>query len=141
MSRKLSMIAILMAMAITFSSCGVMFGGSRYEAKIVAKDRPNADIYVNGEKVGRGTASLMHKRNKSMTVELKEDGCDTTTKVYDKAFRAGSFILSAFTWGLIGIGIDLGTGASYKPDHKHDATIKKLSDKTYQFEVPSNCKK
>jgi hypothetical protein len=30
--------------AYFFNSCGVMFGGSRYEGTIVAKDHPNAQI-------------------------------------------------------------------------------------------------
>ena len=29
--------------------------------------------------------------------------------------------------GIIGIGVDLGTGASYKPDHNNDPNIKKLN--------------
>ena len=137
MQRKISLVAMLLAITIMFSSCGVMFGGSRYEAKIVAKDRPNADIYVNGEKVGRGVATGLYKRNKSLKVELKEDGCETTVKNYENAFRTGNFILSVISWGIIGIAVDLGTGASYKPDHRHNPEIKKVSDKTYEFNVGS----
>ncbi|CAM3451615.1 PEGA domain-containing protein [Flavobacterium longum] len=141
MTKRLSIVALFLAMAVTFSSCGVMFGGSRYEAKIVAKDRPNADIYVNGEKIGRGTATGIYHRNQPLKVELKEDGCETTAKTYDKSFRTGNFILSVISWGLLGIIVDLATGASYKPDHRHDPSIKKVSDKTYQFEVASPCTK
>ena len=141
MQRKISIIAVLMAMAITFSSCGVMFGGSKYQAKIVAKDHPNADIYVNGEKAGRGTATGLYHRNKPLTVELKEEGCATTTKTYKKAFRTGNFILSVVSWGLLGLVVDLGTGASYKPDHRHNPEIKKVSDKEYEFNVESACGK
>ena len=141
MSKRLSIVALFLAMAVTFSSCGVMFGGSRYEAKIVAKDRPNADIYVNGEKVGRGTATALYQRNQPLKVELREEGCETTTKTYNKSFRTGNFILSVISWGLLGIIVDLATGASYKPDHRHDSSIKKVSDKTYEFEVGSPCNK
>ncbi|RZJ27217.1 MAG: hypothetical protein EOO48_12380 [Flavobacterium sp.] len=137
MRKRISTVALLLAMAVSFNSCGVMFGGSRYEGKIVAKDRPNADIYVNGEKAGRGTVSGIYPRNKSLKVELKEEGCETTTKTYDKAFRTGNFILSVVAWGIVGIVVDLATGASYKPDHRHNPDIKKISDKTYEFDVPS----
>ena len=76
------------------------------------------------------------------TVEVKEDGCAPKTQTFDKTFRTGNFILSAISWGIIGIGVDLGTGASYKPAHNSNPNIQKLSDKNYNFSVDySECKK
>ena len=56
-------------------------------------------------------------------------------KNFDNTFRTGNFILSVLSWGVLGIGVDLGTGAAYKPDHRNDPSIEKLSDKTYRFTV------
>jgi hypothetical protein len=55
---------------------------------------------------------------------MKEDGCDTKTQTFNNAFRTGNFILSVISWGFR-IGVDLGTGASYKPDHKNNPAIQK----------------
>jgi hypothetical protein len=133
--------AITISSSILLSSCGVMFGGSKYNANIKVKDHPNAEIYANGEKIGTGEVSTSFKRNQPLKVEVKQDKCQPKTKNFDNSFRTGNFILSAISWGLVGIAVDLGTGASYKPDHKNDPDIEKLSDKNYKFTVDySECK-
>ena len=38
-------------------------------------------------------------------------------------------------FGILGLGIDLGTGASYKPDHKFNDAIERKSDKEYTFTI------
>jgi hypothetical protein len=112
-----------------------MFGGSKFSGSIIAKDHPNAQIYVNGNKIGQGSAIGLYPRNRPLTVELKQDGCENKTQTFDNTFRTGNFILSLLTWGLVGIAIDLGTGASYKPDHKSNPAIEKMSDKNFTFMV------
>ena len=142
MKKRFTVIALSLSMLIFLNSCGVMFGGSRYEGTIVAKDHPNAQIYVDGQKMGNGQVTGLFPRNRALTVEMKEDGCDTKTQTFNNAFRTGNFIISVISWGLIGIGVDLGTGASYKPDHKNNPAIQKVSDKKYTFNVDySDCNK
>jgi hypothetical protein len=142
MKKRFTVIALSLSMLIFLNSCGVMFGGSRYEGTIVAKDHPNAQIYVDGQKMGNGQVTGLFPRNKALNVEMKEDGCDTKTQTFNNTFRTGNFILSVISWGLIGIGVDLGTGASYKPDHKSNPAIQKVSDKKYTFNVDySDCNK
>jgi hypothetical protein len=141
MKKRIAIAAISLSMLITLNSCGVMFGGSRYEGTITAKNHPNAEIIVNGEKAGKGSVTGLYPRNKPLVVEIKEEGCASKTQTFDKTFRAGNFILSAISWGLIGIGVDLGTGASYKPDHVNNKSIEKVSDKKFNFNVDySDCK-
>lgn len=129
-------------MTILLNSCGVIFGGSKYNGTIIAKDHPKADIYVDGKKLGTGKATALFPRDRALTVELKEEGCENKTVTYNKKFRTGNFILSILTFGIVGLGVDLGTGASYKPDHKHNPDVKKVSDKDYTFTVDGpNCTK
>jgi len=112
-----------------------MFGGSRYSGTITVKDHPNAEIYVDGNKLGDGEATGLFPRNRPLVVEVVENGCEKKTQTFDKSFRTGNFILSVISWGILGIGVDLGTGAAYKPAHNTNPSIKKLSDKKYTFEV------
>jgi hypothetical protein len=136
-TKVLSMLTLL---SVLISSCGVMFGGSKFSGSIVAKDHPNAKIYVNGNKIGQGTSVGLYPRNKPLTVELKQEGCESKTQTFDNTFRTGNFILSLLTWGLVGIAIDLGTGASYKPDHKSNPAIEKMNGKNFIFTVDySDC--
>jgi hypothetical protein len=113
--------AITFSSSILFTSCGVMFGGSKYNAHITVKDHPNAEIYANGEKMGNGEVSGLFKRNQPLTIEVKQDKCQPKTTNFNNAFRTGNFILSVFSWGLLGLGVDLGTGAAFKPDCKKRA--------------------
>ena len=104
--KKISIVALLLSMTILFNSCGVMFGGSKYNGTITVKDHPNAEIYVNGKKLGNGTATSLFPRNKDLAVEVRESGCETKTQTFNNAFRTGNFILSVVSWGLLGILVD-----------------------------------
>ena len=142
MKKRITIIALSMSMAILLNSCGVMFGGSKYQGTIVAKDHPNAEIYVDGKKMGNGQVTALFPRNKELNVELREEGCEPKKQTFEKAFRTGNFILSVLSFGLAGIAVDLGTGASYKPKHKNNPSVQKMSDKDYTFNVDYNeCKK
>ncbi len=140
MFKKITLAFVAASLLMLNSSCGVMFGGSKYTATIIAKDRPNADIYVDGQNVGKGTAKGKFPRNKPLAVELREEGCESQTLTYNRAFRTGNFILSIISWGIIGIAADLGSGAAYKPDHKDNPAVKKNSTKDFTFTVESPCK-
>ncbi|MEQ9301746.1 MAG: hypothetical protein RIF33_24410 [Cyclobacteriaceae bacterium] len=118
------------------SSCGVMFGGSKFVGYIEAKDHPEAEIYVDGQKKGKGSSSDIYARNRPLVVELRQDGCENQTTTYYQTFRTGNFILSVITWGLIGLGVDLGTGAAYKPDHRGYSDIERVNDRNYTIKVP-----
>jgi len=140
--KKALFCAMLIASALSMTSCGVIFGGSKYAGNISVKDHPNADIYVDGNKLGTGNVNGLFSRNRVLNVEVKENGCESKTQTFDKTFRTGNFILSAISWGIIGIGVDLGTGAAYKPAHDSNPNIQKINDKNYKFTVDySECKK
>ena len=140
--KKTLLFATLTVCTLSLNSCGVIFGGSKYAGNINVKDHPDAEIYVDGNKVGIGTANGLFSRNRPLSVEVKENGCEPKTQTFDKTFRTGNFILSVISWGIIGIGVDLGTGAAYKPAHNSNPNIQKLSDKNYNFTVDySECKK
>ena len=135
MKRCIKILSILTLSSFTLSSCGVIFGGSKFSASIIAENHTEAEIYINGDSVGTGTAVINHPRRTPLTVELKQDGCETRTQTFNNTFRTGNFVLTAITWGLIGMVIDLGTGACYKPNHKKNPSVEKLNDRNYVFTV------
>lgn len=117
------------------SSCGVIFGGSKYIGTVVAKDHPEAKIYVNGKMTGQGTSIGLYPRKNPLTVELREEGCNPKTYTFYSRFRVGSFVLSILNWGILGGLIDVGTGAAYKPDHINNPSIEKVGIKNFIFKV------
>lgn len=138
---SLLIVSVTLSSSVLLSSCGVIFGGSRYNANIIVKEHPNADIYANGQKVGTGSTIQSFKRNAPLHVEVKQDKCEPKKQIFTNTFRAGNFVLSLLSWGLVGVAVDLGTGASYKPDHKYNESIEKINDKDYVFRIDySECK-
>lgn len=135
MKTFLKVLFITLPCLFLFSSCGVMFGGSKFIGSVIVKDHPDAKIYVNGASVGQGTAIGRYPRNKPLIVELKQEGCEPKTETFYNTFRTGSFIMTFLTWGLLGALVDVATGASYKPDHKFNPAIEKLDMKNFVFTV------
>lgn len=122
-------------LCLSLSGCGVIFGGSMYNASIIVRNNPDAQIYVNGNKIGKGAAIRSYHRNRPLTVELRDQNCEPQFKTFDNRFRAGNFVLSFFTFGLIGAAVDFASGACYQPDFIHDPSIVKESFKTYSFSI------
>lgn len=131
----INFLLISICLSLFLSGCGVMFGGSKYSGTVIAKNHPDAIIYVNGNKVGMGTSVGLYPRNRPLTVELREGGCESKTQTFDNTLRVGNFILSLVWWGFLGIIIDLGTGAAYKPDHRGNPAIERITDKNFVFVV------
>lgn len=117
------------------SSCGVIFGGGRFIGSIVVKEHPSASIKVNGRELGKGSVIGNFKRNRTLLVEVQEPGCEKQLMVYDFRFRTGNFVLSALTWGLPGIMIDLATGACFEPLHRVQPGVEKMSIKNFLFTI------
>lgn len=126
---------LLSVLPFLLSSCGVMFGGGRYIGSIVVKEHPSASITVNGTALGRGSVIGHFKRNRTLLVEVQEPGCEKQVMVYDYRFRTGNFVLSALTWGLAGVIIDLATGACFEPLHRVQPGVEKLSMKNFLFTI------
>src|SRR6266576_2816473 len=93
--------SMFILICFTMSSCGVMFGGSKFSGAVAVKDHPNTQIYYNGNKIGTGTSIGLYPRNQPFTIQLKQEGCETKTVTHNKTFRTGNFILSLVMWGLV----------------------------------------
>jgi hypothetical protein len=142
MKKKLQLIALAISSIILLNSCGVIFGGSKFRGQVAVKDHPNAEIYVDGYKLGNGQVTKLFPRNRPLYVEIKQEGCPSKNVTFDNTFRTGNFILSVISWGILGIAVDLGTGAAYKPDVNYNPNIQQLSVKDFQFTIDySECKK
>jgi hypothetical protein len=55
------------------------FTGSRQHFSVTTPER-DAQIYINGEFVGTGTAKVTVPRNQSVSVLVKKDGCHPATR-------------------------------------------------------------
>ena len=136
-TKIMRMLAITMAASLIFSSCAVMFGGSKYNAHIELSD-PGAEIYINGMKRGTGNATILLPRKDNLNIEVQKDGCEDLNMTYPNQLRA-TFALNFISWGLVGIIIDFATGATYRPDVDTPGVLR-LNQKTFQYKVKFDCK-
>ncbi len=133
MKKYFKLVSIITLFTFGLSSCGVMFGGSKYYAHVIVEDHPDANIYVNGEKIGTGKANVLYPRKEAFDVEITQDGCEPIKRTYFNEFRTGNFILSVLSWGVVGIAVDLGTGASFRPGLAQYPNTKKLDINNYAY--------
>jgi hypothetical protein len=103
---------------ILLSSCSTIFNGSRQNITIKAQP-DNSEIYVNGGKIGTGTATPNLKRNKNHTITVKSDGYKSETLILEKHTQAGFIILDVLGCFVYGIGfipliVDGATGSWHK---------------------------
>jgi hypothetical protein len=63
MKKKISTIVVSYQNLVMLNSCGVMFGGNRYEGTIVvAKDRPNAEFMLMDKRFGQKLRIISKKQ-------------------------------------------------------------------------------
>lgn len=95
-------------MAITFTSCGIMFNGTKQKVT-VSSDPPGAEIHVNGLYTGEVTpAEIKVKRRvkdsptsvkKKMTYTLKKEGYKDYTHVDESKFSTGTYLANVLNYG------------------------------------------
>jgi hypothetical protein len=146
MNKILKRIVLMLAMLPILSGCATIFGGSKYNAQVVVMNMPTADILYRGEKVGRGSAFIVVKRNDAnkFSFTVQEKGCEPQKFKYTKrAFRIWAAIASLFWTAQIkgtyiyipfGLGVDFVTGAVWKPNI-HQLGIVKMDSKNFKYVV------
>jgi hypothetical protein len=143
--RRKAIALIACPLILIFSSCATICGGSRYYAMVTVKDHPNAKISYDGSLQGKGYAMFKVKRSRAnqFSVYVKEDSCSgQSVNFTGRTFRGWAFAGSivGFTGVLAGIplpwgvGMDLATGAVWKPDTKEPG-IKKEDYKHFEYSI------
>lgn len=137
---KLKLLFIASASTLLFSSCGAIFGGSKYDANIIVENHPNATITYKGIIVGKGTAEVRVKRTEAnkFSFNVSENGQEQTFNYTKRRFRGWSFTGSllgpAVFYIPIGLIIDFGTGSLYKPDITEEG-VSKFDYKRFNYNV------
>jgi len=120
---------------LSLASCATIVGGSRYNASIHVPDHPKAKISYEGVYLGMGQSFFKIKRSKanSFSVQVEEEGCEPQKFNFtQRSFRGWAFAGTIVTWtgyssGILipwGVGLDLITGALWKPDVQEKGVLK-----------------
>ena len=99
----------MLIIAMTMSSCAVMFQGSKKDVSIKSMT-PDASIYINGELKGTDAVTVRLPRKSNHTVMIKKENCDSYTTQIEKHTQVGWVIFDAlFNW--FAFATDAPTGA------------------------------
>lgn len=147
MNKKPTQIILLLGLLTPFllTSCATIIGGSKYYAHVVVTNNPNAKIIYNDEVKGIGSATFKVERKAAniFTFKVKEDGCPEQIYTYtSRSFRGWALAGTIIGWtGVIGgvpipwgVGVDLATGALWKPN-KLEKGISKETYKQFRYTV------
>ncbi|MEQ9310235.1 MAG: PEGA domain-containing protein [Balneolaceae bacterium] len=115
MLKKLTGTTVLATLLVSFLtlSCASIFKGSSADIR-VNSNPAGADIYINGIDRGQTPQTLSLKRNQDYVLTFKKDGYEDLNFEIAKKFDIGTTVVgNIFSWGIIGIIVDIGTGAAY----------------------------
>jgi len=145
MHKVLKRILPVLAVSAVCSSCATICGGSKYYAQVLVPNRPSAEIVYQGEVSGTGSAFIMMKRKNAnkFSFTVREKGCGPQTYNYtSRAFRGWALAGTLVTWtGYVtgvyipwGLGVDLATGALWKPNVAERGVVK-INSKNFKYVV------
>lgn len=104
---------LLIVLVCSFFSCAAIFKGN-IRAVPINSDPNGADIYVNGQFMGKTPLNIKLQNNQSSyTVEFKKQGYETQVYNINRQIGAGWIILDILS-GFVPIIIDAVTGAWYE---------------------------
>jgi len=107
--KKVFKVFFVSIIAISLSSCAVMFNGTSKRVSIISQTE-GGEIYVNGLRVGTDNASVKLKRKRNHIIEVKKEGCKSQLVSLDKEFQIGWIFLYIFV-NPFAIITDASTGA------------------------------
>lgn len=111
--KKFTIIPLLLIAVIFTASCAAIFKGSSAEVR-VNSNPAGADIFINGIDKGTTPQTLSLKRDSDYVLTFKKEGYEDLNVEVRKEFDFGTTIVgNIFSWGLIGIVVDVATGAAY----------------------------
>jgi len=145
MNKVLKRIVLVLVVSAVLSSCATICGGSKYNAQVLVPNRSSAQIVYQGEVMGTGSAFIMMNRKDAnkFSFTVREKGCEPQTYNYtSRAFRGWAFVGTLLSWtGYVagiyipwGLGVDLATGALWKPNVAEKGIVK-INSKNFKYVV------
>ncbi|XWN38386.1 MAG: PEGA domain-containing protein [Balneola sp.] len=112
-SKSLRVVSALVLMSTLSISCASIFKGSSADVR-VNSNPAGANIFINGIDRGVTPQTLSLKRNSDYVLTFKKDGYEDLNFEVFKKFDIGTAVVgNIFSWGLVGIIVDVASGAAY----------------------------
>ncbi len=129
---------LLVGMALTFSSCATIFGGSKNTVRVEMGFPEKAEVYLDGELLGEAPFKIRISKyllQEGSLIEIKKDGFETMLYQVHRTPHIGYVAADVIT--VVALLIDVADGNIYRPNTrkieykltKLDAVSKKESVK------------
>ena len=105
---------IIATFSFVLESCGTIFQGTKEQVNFDSGPG-EAEVWVNGAKVGVTPCQIQLKRNEEYTIEFKKKGYETKSYHISNSVGAGWVVLDILG-GLIPVVIDAATGGWHSLD-------------------------
>lgn len=115
--KKIFIVGAACSLMLSFTSCATIFTGSKDSITFNTKPDGAKVVFQGVEKCVTPCTTEFQRSLGKRFVEIKKDGFETQEVKLEKSFNPVTLVNLLFG-GLIGFGIDLGTGAFVKYDPK-----------------------
>ena len=106
-------IVLITVVGLLTFNCASIFKGSSADVRVNSTPS-GAEIFINGIDRGTTPQTMSLKRNKDYVLTFKKEGYEDLNFEIHKKFDVGTTVVgNIFSWGLLGILVDLGTGAAF----------------------------
>ena len=112
-----SFISIAACLSIALAGCATIFKGAKQTIDF-SSEPTSADVYVNGQNMGKTPMQIELKVDKTYTVEFRKEGFESRTVILSHSIGA-HWIIFDVLFGLIPVIVDASTGAWYSLDMDH----------------------
>lgn len=134
---RTSLTVLLLLLLVPYiSACATIVRGSSQDVRITS-DPPNARILVNNQDRGETPTTLTLDTSNNYQITFEREGYSSETVNVTQNFTVGWPIFgNLFSWGLIGIVVDVANGAAYKLTPEQVDTA--LEETTASIDVPDD---
>lgn len=134
---RTSLASLFLLLLIPYlSACATIVRGSSQDVEITS-DPPNARVIVNGQDRGETPTTLTLDTSNDYQITFERDGYSSETMNVTQDFTVGWPIFgNLFSWGIIGMVVDIANGSAYKLKPEQVKTA--LEETSASIDVPEN---
>lgn len=107
--------AMGMAMVVVLAGCATIMNRGGHQRVLINSEPPGATATIDGVISITTPGEVSLKRNKSHVVRIEKEGYQPANRMIDNEL-SGWVFGNILIGGLIGLAIDMGTGAAFKLD-------------------------